>query len=346
MADSTSVDKAVAWYSENRAVYESLAIRVESIIKDVLEQKQISYHTIAHRAKSIEDYRKKALKTEYKNPQIEIMDMAGIRVITYLESEANKAAEIIKSVFVVIPEYSIDKTSELGVDRVGYRSIHYVCTLGGRCSFPEYKRFKGLLFEIQIRSILQHAWAEFEHDRNYKFKGVLPDNLKRRLAIVAGNLELIDWAFESISESIDEYTLEVKEKTSKGDLNTQITSASLAVYLGQAFSEALKSKLLSPDFVGYDALVIEELSAISINTLEELEEIIPDELQKKIIELKLRSNYVGLLRDVMVIYNAELYFKRAWKNDWNGVFDEEMPLFNYFNPEIKAIFEKYNIKIH
>lgn len=39
-------------------------------------------------------------------------------------------------------------------------------------------RYEGLYCEVQIRSLLQHAWAEIEHDRNYKFSGILPKELR------------------------------------------------------------------------------------------------------------------------------------------------------------------------
>jgi len=93
------------------------------------------------------------------------MDMAGIRVITYLDSDARKAAEIIKQLFEIVPGQSVDKAQELGTDRGGYRSIYVVGRLGqDRLALPENKKFENFCFEIQIRTILQHAWAEFEHD--------------------------------------------------------------------------------------------------------------------------------------------------------------------------------------
>ncbi len=56
-----------------------------------------------------------------------------------------------------------------------------------RIILPEYQKFKDKKFEIQIRTILQHAWAEIEHDRDYKFTGELPINIKRRFRILAGH---------------------------------------------------------------------------------------------------------------------------------------------------------------
>lgn len=77
-------------------------------------------------------------------------------------------------------EFSIDegnsgnKADMLETDKVGYLSVHYFLKLNNkRLALSEYKGYKGLKCEVQVRTLLQHAWAEIEHDRNYKFAGVM-----------------------------------------------------------------------------------------------------------------------------------------------------------------------------
>ena len=106
MAVKSKIEDAVEWYKQNFSIYEELAIRVESIIKEVLKQQAVNYHTITHRPKSVERYREKASKEKYKDPRSEIMDMAGVRIITYIDSDAAKVAEIVKSLFEILPEHS------------------------------------------------------------------------------------------------------------------------------------------------------------------------------------------------------------------------------------------------
>ncbi len=190
MGEKNKVNEAVELYRGNFESYKDLALAVDNIIRQVLDQQGINYHSITNRPKEVERYREKASKEKYDDPKNQIMDMAGVRIITYIDSDAKKVERIVKSLFVIIPEYSKDKSEELGTDRVGYRSIHCICTLGKeRLALPENRAYRNLFFEIQIRTILQHAWAEFEHDRNYKFKGVAPNEIRRRLSVVAGSLE-------------------------------------------------------------------------------------------------------------------------------------------------------------
>lgn len=76
--------------------------------------------------------------------------------------------------FNIDEKNSLDKKILLASDQIGYRSVHFVCDLGAqRSGLPEFKDLGGLKFEIQVRTLLQHAWAELAHDRNYKFSGTL-----------------------------------------------------------------------------------------------------------------------------------------------------------------------------
>lgn len=322
-------DQATEWYMKKRSTYETLASNVASIIHGVLDQKEITYHTITSRAKDIERYREKALK--YENPRSQIMDMAGIRIITYIDSDAKKVEDVVKSLFEIKPEFSVDKARELETNKVGYRSIHCIGTLGeSRLALLENAIYKDMLFEIQIRTILQHAWAEFEHDRNYKFKGILPDEIKRRLFIVAGNLELLDWTFESISKDIDQYITDVEKKYASGDLTSEITSVSLRIYLLRRFKKLFESGL-KPDFDAEgDIKAVSELSAMGIKTLKQLDTKIPNDFVDTTIRSNLDTSVLGLLRYIMIISDADGYFTKAWDETWKHVDRGALELFKHY----------------
>jgi putative GTP pyrophosphokinase len=319
------INEAVEWYKQNFHVYENLAKLVDSLVRKILDNEGINYPSITNRAKEIDRYREKASKVKYTDPRSEIMDMAGIRIITYLDSDAKKVERIIKSNFEVIPEFSQDKSDELGPDRFGYNSIHCVCTLGKeRATLSEYRKYANLRFEIQIRTILQHAWAAFEHDRGYKkFRDVLPIGIRRRLAMVAGNLELLDWTFESISKEIDQYNSDVKKKTELGDLNTPITSASLRAYLPQKFSKLLEKGIKSNRDEEDDITMANELFDIGIDTFDQLNKIIPNDFVETAIKYNLSTTFLGLIRYLMIINDPETYFQKAWHYSWHYVDSKE-----------------------
>jgi len=211
MASREKVNQAVQWYQKKRNKFSDLRAEVEVILREALNENQIIFHSIESRVKSVESFRDKAARKKYSDPANEITDLTGIRVIALFEKEIHQISDIIKELFEIDYERSEDKSDLLEADKMGYKSIHYIAELSlDKIARTELENFAGLKFEIQIRSILQHAWAEIEHDRNYKFKGELPKNLQRRFYALAGMLEIADREFNTLSEEVEKYRKENK----------------------------------------------------------------------------------------------------------------------------------------
>jgi ppGpp synthetase/RelA/SpoT-type nucleotidyltranferase len=181
------------------------------IIAEVLSDAGVPVHSVSHRVKDFEStLRKLNLKTDRYSGVSDLTDLLGIRVITYFSDDVDKVAEVIRSEFKIDSKNSIDKRKALDPNQFGYLSLHFVAGMTNKRSrFTEYKRFGDKKFELQIRSILQHAWAEIEHDLGYKAKSGLPDQLKRRFFRLAGMLELADEEFERLRREISDYENEV-----------------------------------------------------------------------------------------------------------------------------------------
>lgn len=206
MASRKIVNQSVRWYEKQRNKYRDLRAEIEVILREALNENEIIFHSIESRVKSVESFRAKASRDKYSDPINEITDLTGIRVITLFEKEIHQISDIIKELFKIDYQRSEDKSDLLEADKMGYKSIHYIAELSAdKITRTELENFAGLKFEIQIRSILQHAWAEIEHDRNYKFKGELPKNLQRRFYALAGMLEIADREFNTLSEEVEKY---------------------------------------------------------------------------------------------------------------------------------------------
>ncbi|MEI8086135.1 MAG: hypothetical protein WCG93_07960 [Paludibacter sp.] len=218
------ISTAVNWYIETRPIYEELSHEVENIIHENSYENNPPIHAIFNRTKDIESFAKKIANEKYTDPSSQITDLSAIRIIACVENDLSKISKLIESIFEIDYDNSIDKSKSLGTDKVGYRSIHYVARLPSRLTkLPEYRKFKNLRFEIQIRTLLQHAWAEIEHDRNYKFSGKLPEDLTRRLKVLAGVLELADREFNQIANEVEKY--ELTSKTVEENLKIQNNSS-------------------------------------------------------------------------------------------------------------------------
>ena len=318
--------------------YKQLSQKIAIVIQEVLEIEGINFHAVTSRAKEIESFSKKIEKPKYNDPFNQITDLAGIRVISYVEDDVQVIGQIIERLFTVDTKNSLDKSHELGTDKVGYKSVHFICELPkSRTKLLEYSRFKGLKFEIQVRTILQHSWAEIEHDKNYKFSGELPDDIKRRFKLLAGTLEMADIEFNRLSKEIDDYSLKVREKTEKGELEIPINSTSLKQFLITRFKNEIDNNLLEPNFNGSDneLIVIKELNDFGLTSLSDLDKIIPSKLIEELNEIHENgTNFIGLIRNILLVSDYKKYFQKSYQNDWA-----------HFSPISDFLFENYNLKL-
>jgi len=347
-----TITDAVGWYSEMKPVYGQLSKKVESIIEEIINDQKIHIHAIYSRTKEIDSFTKKIEDPKYTDPINQITDYSGIRIITYVESDLEKVCKVLETHFDIDPENSIDKSKSLGIDKVGYRSIHYVCKLpSDRIKLPEYKKFNELNFEIQVRTILQHGWAEIEHDKDYKFYGELPFYLKRRFKVLAGVLELADREFNQIALEIDKYSASVKADTKKGKLEISIDSTSVKPYLELKF-EILINQGMRPAFFddNYEKRVLNELRIFGINTLKDLDEIIPKDITERVLKYEKikpngKHNYVGILRHVMIIADIEKYFSQCWRSGWSGIDKDTIELIKSYKVPIDDYVKKLKFRV-
>lgn len=331
--------KSEEWFRKMRPLYESLTAIVCGTLEGLIKDQKIDFLSVTGRPKTVDSFIEKIKRKGYQEPNREIHDLCGVRIIVYIESDVSRVAEIVKSSFNSHPDKSLDKTSELGIDRTGYRSIHIVCDLGKkREKLPEYASYKGMIFEVQIRTVLQHAWAEIEHDRNYKFAGVLPDDLQRRFYLAAGTLEMVDREFDSIAKAIDEYAKTVAEKTKMGELAIPIDSTTL--------SEYFKNKFMGEKRVNYDGssdeIIISELNCFGIKTIEGLDNLINSEDILQYYDDTIDYSEMGFLRDLMIFKDIDRYFDNCWKNDWKAdMSDCSLWKKKYGNKKIEKVIAKH-----
>ena len=157
--------------------HERLTRAVVSLLENMLIEKKIEYLSVTGRTKTLESALEKINRKKYGDAEDRLTDLSGVRVITYLESQVTEATDTIRLLFDVDEKNSLDRSRVLGSDKMGYRSAHFVCTLGkAREGLPEYEMLGQLKFEIQVRTVLQHAWAELAHDRSFKFGPGLAGN--------------------------------------------------------------------------------------------------------------------------------------------------------------------------
>jgi putative GTP pyrophosphokinase len=219
-------------FDQNKLLYSQFSTSMESLINTLLCASGITPHSVSSRVKERSSLLKKIEKKDKYTYLAELTDIIGIRAITHYSDDVDRIASIIEQEFTIDIENSIDKRASLDPDRFGYLSLHYVVGLSeNRSELIEYRRFEGLKLEIQIRSILQHTWAEIEHDIGYKSKIEIPKPVRRKFSQLAGLLELADDQFIQIRNELSAYEVNVQETIVQAPQHVSIDKVSIYNYV-------------------------------------------------------------------------------------------------------------------
>ena len=268
-------------YREKRELYADFAAKVASLLTQIIAEQSIPVHSVTHRVKEAASVARKLQRPAASYAALaDLPDIAGVRVTTYFHDHVDAIGGIVESEFTIDRANSVDKRTLLDPDRFGYASVHYVIELPKRrTELPEYRRFQGLKGELQLRSLLQHAWAEIEHDLGYKSTRSVPSPIRRRFARLAGILELADAEFAAIRDELSTYENELPSRIESDAANVRLDKPSLAAFLGASpivkqldsiIASCAHASVTSPADLELD-WDLENLSFIGINTVGDLE---------------------------------------------------------------------------
>jgi putative GTP pyrophosphokinase len=229
---------ALEQYGRKRDLYREFAETVRDILADATKGLRIS--EFQFRAKELESFGKKSVtpaernpdEPKYKHPLADITDLAGVRVITFFPRTVEEVCQFVQTEFDIIERVDHTATAQQE-ERLGYQSVHYLVRLGNnRKRLPEYRRFDGLVAEVQVRTVMQHAWAEIEHDIRYKSKSAIPLAISRRFMTLAGLLEIADREFQAIQEEDANLREAARTLIDAGRLDeVEVTADALHTYL-------------------------------------------------------------------------------------------------------------------
>jgi ppGpp synthetase/RelA/SpoT-type nucleotidyltranferase len=209
----SAVRRATAAYAERRPRLEVATGLFVELVTDLLDDAGINYLTVTGRTKTVESFAGKAERILRAQPQRtdldalireEITDEIGVRVITYVLGDVDAVAELLAQELAVLDDRDLGlETARAG--RFGYSSRHLLVAIDASRSIPAaYEPLRRLAASVQVRTVLQHAWAEFEHDIRYK--GTVPEeyasDLDRRFTLAAGLLDLADREFAAIRDRL------------------------------------------------------------------------------------------------------------------------------------------------
>lgn len=192
-------------YKINRSGLETILSTIEYKLRDILTLP--SRPTLKSRVKSFESYYRKvvrvkpSIKEEFPLPLL--TDIMGIRIICAFLEDLAVVEQQIKDNFVV--KEVERKGASLSFKEFGYESVHILVEIPKElldaAACTGFTLPQDCVCEIQIRTILQDAWAEVEHELIYKSEFSPFDlPLKRKLASINASLSLADIIFQEIRD--------------------------------------------------------------------------------------------------------------------------------------------------
>jgi predicted RNase H-like nuclease/ppGpp synthetase/RelA/SpoT-type nucleotidyltranferase len=265
--DSDPVRAAVRTYAAMQPELRRATDRYVALVTRLLDDAGINYLSVTGRAKSVASFAAKADRTVegvplFRDPLEEITDQVGVRVITYLRSDVTAVADLLGDQLEVLDDRDMgQETARQG--RFGYASRHLLVRVEpDRGAAAESLR--GRRAQVQVRTVLQHAWAEFEHAIRYK--GTIPEEhapgLDRRFTLAAGLLELADREFSMIRDQLQATVSDRPVDVDASD--PRIAAEDLATFLAGRYADAGWSR--TDHYAWVSGLLLE----LGITSLDEL----------------------------------------------------------------------------
>lgn len=262
-------------YYEDRLQYQQLCEEIKYTLQKNMNDANIGYSTITYRVKSVESFSKKFIHKTCKVPADKITDIAGVRLVYLYRNDSQKIEKVIQQKFNVLQKQ--DKSSEKAIDKFGYDAIHYSVTLKQEYSGARYDELKGLVCEIQVRTVMQDAWAIIEHHLAYKSESAIPKVLRRELHQLAAILENADGQFDRIRNEREKYIKYIEQKISNMNnfLAQEINFDTLIAFLMWYFPDInLKEKIVQDHLRWMIPFYIEQLNKSKFKKLADIKHLL------------------------------------------------------------------------
>lgn len=195
----SGVEQARQQWNAERPKYDAFGQILKQRLQQSLRRLGI-WFTVDSRAKTVDSLVKKLLnKPDHTFDTL--LDKVGVRVIIRYRADEERIVGAVRKLFD--SDEPEDKEQRLGTDRVGYLSVH-LDHVRLHQNDNDIVVYPSDVFwaEVQIRTLAQHLWSEMSHDTVYKndeMVAKLPPDMQRRVALMAGQIEVADREFDRLN---------------------------------------------------------------------------------------------------------------------------------------------------
>lgn len=184
-------------YARHYLRWKAYLTELSGRVSRILEEDQPSF-SIKNRIKALESFSEKTNFLHSRGDRPEIKDLLGLRVVVPFQEGVEQVVTSLRQYF---PVDEIErKSDQLSYREFAYDSVHVCVLIEEDLGLPSLCR---PVVEIQVRTILQDAWAEVEHELIYKNHFRFPNNesIRKKLAALNASLTLSDMIFQEIRDS-------------------------------------------------------------------------------------------------------------------------------------------------
>ncbi len=220
LSDEAWVAEQVPRFVDIRGRYLDYAKFLQSVLKQGCDR-FAPLALIEARAKSVPSFAEKILRkrktylltkgAQSADPLVRMTDLCGARVIAQTSDQVGAICQFIKEAFAIDEANSEDVSQRLRPTEFGYRSVHYIVQIDAKKLEEAGVPIKippeilGLKAEVQVRTLLEHAWADLGHELTYKTEVKVPDRIHRQFASLAAVLEGVDRQFGALVHGLEEF---------------------------------------------------------------------------------------------------------------------------------------------
>ena len=200
------VFEIVSEYQDRYPLNKEFSEKLKPLFTDLLIAHNISFLQIETRVKSLPSFLDQVYRVLSAGREFSYhcTDLIGVRLITYYMEDVYQIAKLIDQKFKVHSQNLEYDSFNRSPDQFGYSSIHFKVSLLPEARYSiDVDSFMDLVFEVQIRTVAQHAWATIDHKLRYKTTEEIPKPILRQIFQLSALFELADNQFSNIKNQLE-----------------------------------------------------------------------------------------------------------------------------------------------
>ena len=200
------IDEIGLRYVESLTLYEEYATRIRNLIQDLVELEGVEFYAIDGWADRPADLLRTLSELDEKD--LSGVDLVTVRVLLRFPEDVLKIEEVVKAEFEIDPTRSVPSSGLEDPYRFGYPAVVYILSLSSsRANLREWAKYKDLTFRLELRTMLQEAWATIFPKVNQTVGSLSEKKLTRELVLLAALLEKADQGFLTLRNEIKDESL-------------------------------------------------------------------------------------------------------------------------------------------